>query len=186
MYDDVFKSLNESVRKRNKPEDFLPHDTEGRDVIHRGYLKRSTYPIRYDMIPDGKTKNTGKHIYNFKNGDASGFMEIDHKYSPSLSGHETVSKINFEIEGKPEDQEIQIYRSFIVPSIMHHVESHKPDIIHFLPSVVNSEDLFRRLGSSFEMLKTDDNKLVAKRKVDPKISRIFTHIKKSLNNKRGN
>lgn len=173
MINDIFQSLHEAVKKRNTPQDFVPFDiNKTKGIIHRGYLKRSIYPIRYDMIPDGKTKNTGKHIYNFKSGGAAGFMEIDHRYDPLPSGHETQSTIHFELEGKPPEEDLQIFRSFIVPSFMHHIESHGPDIVKFTDGVADAEDLMRRLGSSF----TIDNN-TAKRNIDPKILRIISHFK---------
>ena len=102
MYNDVFKSLNESIKKRNSPADFLPVDEKDlKDVIHRGYLKKSAYPIKWDIVPDGKTKNSGKHIYSFRSGGASGILEIEHKYAPQNSGHETRSRVHFELNGKP-------------------------------------------------------------------------------------
>jgi hypothetical protein len=182
MINNVFQSVHEAVKKRNNPEDFLPQNSS-KDIIHRGYLKKSSYPIKYDLLPDGKTKNTGKHVYSFKQGNFSGILEIDHTYSPLISGHETRSKIHFEINNKSPEEEIQIYRSFIVPSFMHHIESHRPDIINFNDSVINSDDLVRRLGNSFESI--PGKSISAKRKLDPKISRIFAHIKKRLNTKRG-
>jgi hypothetical protein len=176
MFDEIFKSLNESVKKRNSPSDFLPADRENlKDVIHRGYLRRSAYPIKYDIVPDGKTKNSGKHIYSFRSGGASGILEIDHSYAPQQSGHETRSKIHFELNGKPPEDDIQIYRSFIIPSVSHHMESSNPDIIDFSDSVMNYDDLIRRFGSNFEM---DKNGKTARRKMDQKILRLMSMMKK--------
>lgn len=176
MINEIFQSIHESVKKRNKPEDFLPHDYSGKDVIHRGYLNRSIYPIRYDIIPDGKTKNTGKHIYNFKSGGASGFLEIDHRYEPMSTGHETRSSVHFELEGKPPEEEIQVYRSFIIPSFLHHIESHEPDVISFSNSVINIDDLIRRLGKKFEL--DQNNPKITKKVMDPKILRLIKALKK--------
>lgn len=176
MINTVFQSLHEAVKKRNNPEDFLPIDiNNSKDFIHRGYLKRSIYPIRLGIIPDGKTKNTGKHVYNFRSGGASGFMEIDFKYEPAPSGHETKSTVHFELEGKPPEDDIQIYRSFIVPSFMHHIQSCEPDIIKFTDGISDSEDLVRRLGSAFS-IDNIGSSLVAKRNIDPKIIRVIKHI----------
>jgi hypothetical protein len=178
MYNDVFKSLNESVKKRNSTSDFLPTGKENlKDVIHRGYLRRSAYPIRYDMIPDGTTKNSGKHVYSFRSGGSSGFLEIDHSYAPQQSGHETKSKIRFELEGKPPEEDIQVYRSFILPSFMHHMQSHSPDMISFDDSVDGHDDLVRRLGDKFEPV--GENSRNFRKKVDPKILRIISHFKKT-------
>ena len=181
MYNDVFKSLNESIKKRNSPADFLPVDKKDlKDVIHRGYLKKSAYPIKWDIVPDGKTKNSGKHIYSFRSGGASGILEIEHEYAPQNSGHETRSKVHFELNGKPPEEDIQIYRSFIVPSLMHHMKSHNPDIVDFSDSVMHPDDLIRRLGNKFEINKNGKS---AKKKVDPKILRVISHIKKHINKK---
>lgn len=177
MIKDIFKSLNESIKKRNSPSDFLPVEKDNlKDVIHRGYLRKSAYPIKYDIIPDGKTKNSGKHIYSFRSGGASGILEIDHKYAPQNSGHETRSRVHFELNGKPPEEDIQIYRSFILPSLTHHMESHNPDIVDFSDSVMHSDDLIRRLGDKFEI---DKSGRTAKKKVDPKILRVISHFKKS-------
>lgn len=176
MINTVFQSLHEAVKKRNKPEDFAPLEINpGKDVIHRGWLRSTIYPIRYDMIPDGKTKNTGKHIYSFKSGGAAGFMEIDHAYEPLPTGHETHSTINFELEGRPPEEDIQIYRSFVVPSFMHHIKSHNPDIINFASTFADADDLIRRVGSEFN-IDNNGSKLSAKKLIDPKIMRLISHF----------
>lgn len=182
MINEIFQSLHEAVKKRNRPEDFLPiEDTARKDIIHRGYLTKTIYPIKYDMMPSGKTRNTGKHIYHFKSGGASGFLEIDHDYEPSLSGHETTSVVNFELQGRPPEDDVQIHRSFVVPAFMHHINSLSPDIIKFKETFEGAEDLIRRLGTNFEISGN-----VATRKVDPKFGRIYSHIMKSINNKEEN
>ena len=184
MINEIFQSLHESVKKRNKPEDFLPlDDASKKDVIHRGYLTKTIYPIKYDMMPTGRTRNTGKHIYHFRSGGASGFLEIDHDYEPSTTGHETQSVVNFELEGKPPEDDLQVYRSFIVPSFLHHVNSVSPDIVKFMNTVDGAEDLIRRLGSDFE-LSANSDPITAMRKVDPKFSRIYSHIMNSINIKK--
>jgi hypothetical protein len=186
MYNDVFKSLNESIKRRNTPSDYIPVDVKNiKDVIHRGYLKKSLYPIRYDMIPDGKTQNSGTHIYNFKNGNSKGFLTIDHSYSPSMSGHETKSKIDLELEGIPDEDQIQVFRSFILPSLFHHLDSHRPDVINFSKTIPHLDDIARRINSSFD-ISDNENNIVAKRKIDPKISRILSHINKTINTRKGN
>jgi len=179
MINEIFQSIHESVKKRNKPEDFLPNDYSGRDVIHRGYLNRSIYPIKYDIIPDGKTKNTGKHIYNFKSGGAFGVLEIDHKYQPMKTGHETKSLVHFELEGRPPEDVIQVYRSFVVPSFLHHLDSHRPDIISFSDSVINIDDLIRRAGTKFELDPSSSSMI--RRLIDPKILRLIKHFKGESN-----
>jgi hypothetical protein len=186
MINEVFNSIHESIKRRYSSDDFMPRLPEEMksDVIHRGYLRKTQYPIRYDLIPDGKTKNTGKHVYHFKNDNLTGFIEINHQYAPSMSGHETKSHVKFEVEGMKPEEEIDVYRSFVVPSILHHVRSHNPDVVNFENGVLHTEDLIRRMGSSFEA-NTGSDKITAKRKVDPKFSRIFSHIKKRINIKRG-
>lgn len=181
MYREVFQSLNESIRKRNSPEAFLPPKGERRDVIHRGYIKDATFPLRYDFIPDGKgSSNSGIHAYYFNDGSRKGVIQIQHRYAPLISGHETKSKLSFEMfEGKPLDP-IDIHR-MIVPALMHHNKSHIPDIIEFDDSVKESmDDLIFRLGDTFEIGNRKSGKIV-RRKLDPKISRVITHINKKLN-----
>lgn len=186
MYGEIFKSIHESVKRRYNADDYMPRMPEEmkKDVIHRGYLRRTQYPIRYDLIPDGKTKNTGKHVYHFNGDKVSGVLEIDHAYSPSTSGHETKSAVNFEVSGMTPENEIEVYRSFLVPAFTHHVDSHNPDIISFKDNIINLDDLTRRTGSKF-VQHINGEKMSLKKKVDPKFSRIFSHIRKKLNNKRG-
>ena len=181
IYREVFQSLHESVKKRNSPESFLPPKRGGREVIHRGYIKDATFPLRYDFIPDGKgTSNSGVHAYYFNNGGSRGVIEIKHRYSPRSSGHETISKISYDfIDGEPLE-EIDVHR-MLVPALLHHNRSHTPDIIHFDDSVKGStKDLISRLGSDFEIAKNGN---FIKRKLDPKIGRVVSHIRKRINSK---
>ena len=189
MYKPVFQSLNEAIKVRNTPDSFLPmSDVPSKDVIHRGYIRKTGIPIRYDVIPDGKYSNSGKHIYHFKDGNSSGFLEIDHKINPKMDGRETFSSVKFEMSGDPKEIPIDIYRGVIVPAILHREQSHKPDVFDFDSSVVHSDDIIRRLGSKFEFSEssTPDGKprRKASRKMDPKVSRILTHIKKRLNKRK--
>jgi hypothetical protein len=189
MINEVFKSLNESVKKRNSPESFIPLDsTPVKDIMHRGYIRSTGVPIKYDFIPDGKHQNSGKHVYHYKNKSTRGVVEIDHRISPSQSGHETQSKINFELTGdKPEGTDVQFYRDFILPSVMHHFKTHKPEIINFTPSVIYSDDLIRRFGDGFESKETespDGISRIAKKKLDQKITRMISHLRKTLNRNR--
>jgi len=181
MINEVFKSIHESIKRRNTEDSYIPlSDVPSKDVIHRGYIRKTGIPIRYDMIPDGKHGNSGKHVYHFKDGNNAGFMEIDHKITPKTSGHETISTVKFEMEGVPEIP-IELYRGVIVPAFIHHYESHEPDIIDFDSSVIHSNDLIRRLGSKFDMSEKENGSRRAIKKLDPKISRILVHIKKTLN-----
>jgi hypothetical protein len=54
------------------------------------------------------------------------------------------------------------------------------DIVDFSDSVMHSDDLIRRLGNKFEINKNGKS---AKKKVDPKILRVISHIKKHINKK---
>ena len=183
IYREVFQSLHESVKKRYSPETFLPPKSNGREVIHRGYIKDATFPLRYDFIPDGKgTSNSGVHAYYFNDGGRRGVIQIEHRYSPLVSGHETKSKLSFEIFDGGSLEPIDIHR-MLVPALTHHNRSHKPDIIEFDESVKDSaDDLISRLGDVFE-LGERKNKKIIRRKLDPKISRVVSHIRKKLNNR---
>lgn len=185
MYREVFQSLNESIKRRNSPDAYIPPKGGMRDVIHRGYIKDATFPLRYDFIPDGKgSSNSGTHAYYFNDGGSRGVVEIKHRYSPTMDGRETKSILSFEmIDGKPLDS-IDIHR-MIAPALMHHNRSHAPDVIEFDHSVSDSvDDLISRLGSAFEpgeVSRNGKSTKVAKRKIEPKVSRIISHIRERLN-----
>lgn len=187
MINKVFQSLHESIKRRNTPDSFIPPKIPyGKDVVHRGYLKSTSYPIRYDYIPDEKTSNSGSHVYSFTDGGRKGVVEIIHKYSPKMSGHETISKINFEITENLTEEYIDIYRGAILPSILHHIKSHAPDILHFSRSVKYADDILRRIKGDFDMVEREspEGKIVlGKRILDPKISRVSAYIKKRINKK---
>lgn len=181
MINDIFRSLNESIKRRNNPEDYVVNNKSSDDVIHRGYLKTGEYPIKYSFLPDGKgSSNSGSHVYNFKDKGVNGVIEILHKYSPTMSGHETKSHVQFEYTGKDKLEPIDLYR-MILPAINHHVKSHDPDVISFGKSVKYVEDIVRRLGSSYELSKGEHSS-IARKNVDPKMKRVLTHIKRKLNN----
>jgi hypothetical protein len=183
MINEIFQSLHESIKKRNTPDSFLPKPIEAKDVIHRGYIKDATFPLKYDFVPDGKGhENSGTHVYSFKDGKRSGVIEINHKHRPNLSGHETVSTISFEMNDGEKLDDIQIHR-MIMPALSHHMRSHGPDIIKFGDNVPFVDTLIRKLGSDFESFVTKGNKMV-KRKIDPKVGRIISNIRKRLNNKK--
>jgi hypothetical protein len=82
----------------------------------------------------------------------------------------------------PED--IEVHR-MIIPALRHHLKSHGPDIINFGDGIPYVDSLIRRMGSDFETFETKGKKIV-KRKIDPKVKRIVSHIKKKINTKKGN
>ena len=87
MFNELFQSLHESIKKRNTPDSFIPSDIISSDVIHRGYIKDATFPLKYDFVPDGKGhSNSGSHVYSFRDNNLSGVIEINHRYNPSMSG----------------------------------------------------------------------------------------------------
>lgn len=180
MINEIFQSVNESIKRRNNPEDFLPKNSIDKEIIHRGYIKNAQFPIRYSFIPDGKGNvNSGLHIYNFKDKNINGVVEISHKYSPSMSGHETKSHIQFEYLGSDKLDSIDLHR-MVLPIINHHVKSHNPDVFSFSKSIKNADDIVRRLGSSYISTK-GEHSTIAKKIIDPKTDRILKHIKKKLN-----
>ena len=188
MYNDVFKSLHESVKRRNTPDSFLPLEEKSeKPTIHRGYLKTGAVPIRYDFIPDGKQyANSGSHVYSFRDKNNSGSVSISHTHSQLMSGHETRSVFTFEPSGKEPAEDIDIHR-MLIPIMQHHMKSHGPDILTFTNTVKFSDDLIKRLGPTFEMSKksTKNGRVtIAKRIIDPKITRVISQIKKTLNKKK--
>lgn len=191
MFDHVFQSLHESVKKRNTPDSFIPSKTPGgRDVIHRGYLKKTGFPIKYDFVPDNKLPNSGTHVYNFKNKDVKALLSILHDVKePNKSGHETTSRVSFEFTGKqPDGHPIELYRDFILPAFTHHVQSHKPEIVIIEPGFHYSEDMLRRLGVNYDVKKKtgkNGTTFIGTKKLDSKIKRILSSVKKSLNNNTG-
>jgi hypothetical protein len=183
MFNELFQSLHEAVKKRNTPDNYVIDGKDSEDVIHRGYIDAS-FPLRYDFIPDGRgIKNSGIHAYAFDNDGIKGVVEIHHKYSPKESGHETHSRVSFEMTNGRRPKDIQIHRT-ILPAILHHMKSHSPDIVEFGPSVKFSDDLIRRLGKkfdSYEKTSEEGTTRIAKRKLDQRTSRVVQHIKKRLN-----
>jgi hypothetical protein len=182
MHKEVFQSLHESIRKRNTPDHYVIDSSPRRDVIHRGYLRGDVeFPMRYDFIPDGSTyKNSGRHVYHFRDGNISGVIEIMHTYSPTSDGHETTSVLSFEkLSGSL--PEINIHR-LLIPTLNHHIKSHDPDIIKFSDGIPFPDDMISRLGSKFDNFKNT----MVKKKIDPKITRILSHIKNKLNTTKEN
>ena len=164
MINEIFNSIHESIKRRNTPDSFIPSDLISKDIIHRGYIKDASFPLKYDFIPDGKGhSNSGSHVYSFRDGDRSGIIEINHRYKPNLSGHETISNISFEMNNGKSPEEIEIHR-MILPALQHHIV----------------ETLIRKLGSNFESFETKGNQIV-KRKIDPRTQRIIGHIRSKIN-----
>ena len=185
MFKDVFQTINESIKKRNNPEDFFPKTNSGKDIIHRGYLSTAKYPIQYSFMPnDGNNLNSGSHIYHFKDGDLGGVVEISHKFNPSMSGHETKSHVKFEYIGKDKLEPIDLHR-IVIPIINHHVKSHDPDTIIFDKSIRYADDIIRRIGSQYIVSKNESS-MIAKKNIDAKTKRIISHIKKKLNKSKEN
>ena len=191
MYNDVFKSLNESVKKRNTPDSHILSSPKDVNVIHRGYIRNSAYPIKYDFIPKekGKSKNEGTHVYRFSNKSNIGIIEIEHKLNTSQdSGHETTSTISSEL-GELE-RDINLERT-MVPAVVHHIKSHEPDIIRLKKGYPYTKDLLERIdseGNIYDQTKTDFGTILKKKTPIPdKAKRIISHIKKQLrlnNNKK--
>lgn len=179
MFNELFQSINESIKKRNNPDDFLPSASSHGDVIHRGYLRNAAFPIRYSFIPSNdEGSNSGTHIYHFKDGNISGVVEINHRISRSLSGHETKSSISYENMGVEKMEPIDLHR-MILPIVSHHVKSHDPDVIHFMDGIRYFDDIVRRLGNNYES--STANQKIVKKKIDPKTKRIIDHVKNKLN-----
>lgn len=188
MIEDIFKTLHEAVKKRNTPDSFIPAKTpNSRDVIHRGYLRKTDIPIKYDFVPNGKLTNSGIHVYNFKNKGVRAILSITHDVKPpSKTGHETTSRVSFEMMGEPATEHpIQMYRDFILPAFNHHVQSHRPEIVILEPDFHYAEDMLRRLGSDYDTRQKttkEGNIFIGTKKLDSKIKRIISSVKKSLNN----
>lgn len=183
MFDELFQSLHEAVKKRNTPDSYVIDGKDSEDVIHRGYIDAS-FPLRCDFLPDGEgIKNSGTYIYSFDNDGIKGVIEIRHRYSPKESGHETHSTVSFEMTNGRRPKGIQIYRT-ILPAVLHHMKSLNPDVVEFGSSVKFSDDLIRRLGKkfdSYEKTSEEGTTRIAKRKLDPRTSRVVQYIKKRLN-----
>lgn len=189
MFDEIFQSLHESIKRRNTPDSYIPKEIESRDVIHRGYIKNSPFSLRYDFVPDNKNySHSGKHIYSFADNGNNGIIEISHSYKPTNSGHETNSTVSFEELNGKSLEDIQIHR-ILIPALNHHLKSHGPDIVKFGDGIPYPEDLSRRLGSEFESFekKTQNGStFISKKKLDPKISRVISHIRNKINKKKEN
>jgi hypothetical protein len=111
-------------------------------------------------------------------------IEIDHKYRPNMSGHETVSQLSFEMNQGDPPSEIEIHR-MVLPALKHHIRSHEPDIIRFGENVPFIDTLIRKIGSNFESFDVRGNKIV-KKKIDPRTQRIIGHIRSKINKNKEN
>jgi hypothetical protein len=185
MYNDVFQSLHESVKKRNTPDAFLVDSPDSIDVIHRGYIKDAAFPIKYDFIPKNKktrSKNEGSHIYSFANEGMNGVVEINHRTNSNIeSGHETTSTFSMETPGFPSDV---FLRRTILPAVMHHIDSHQPDILKFEKGFKFIPDLLERIdpkGKKFTVTYGENNTTIKRSSpIDDKTKRIIDHIKKKI------
>ena len=54
MFNELFQSLHEAVKKRNTPDSYIIDGEKNSDVIHRGYVRNAPFPLRHDFLPDGK------------------------------------------------------------------------------------------------------------------------------------
>lgn len=184
MFKDLFQSLQESVRKRNTPDSYIVDEISSSDVIHRGYVRNAPFPLRHDFLPDGKgSKNSGKHTYHFKDGNRSGIIEIQHKYDPKDSGHETHSSVSFEMIGGRNFPSNDLFR-IIYPAIEHHMKAYKPDVIQFASGIPFPEAAVKHLGDGFEALEKNNKDgviKIAKRILDPRTERVVAHLKRKLN-----
>lgn len=190
MINEIFQSLHEAVKKRNTPDSFIPAKGDSKDVIHRGYLTKTGVPIKYDFIPDGTFANSGTHVYNFKDRTTRALLSVIHKVKePDRNGYETSSSISFEMMGEePKDHPVNLYRNFVLPAFKHHIETHKPEIVTVNPGTQFAEDMMRRLGSNYDIStkKTSEGvAFVGNKKLDSKIQRILSNIRKSLNRNKG-
>jgi hypothetical protein len=184
MINEVFKSLHESVKKRNTPEAHVLSSPKDVNVIHRGYIRNSAYPIKYDFVPTekGKSKNEGTHVYRFSNKSNIGLIEINHKLNASQdSGHETTSTILSELGDFERD--INLERT-VVPAVVHHIKSHDPDIIKLKKGFAYTKDLLERIDPDDKIyVKTKTEFGTTLKKATPindKAKRIISHIKSKL------
>ena len=189
MFNELFQSLHEAVKKRNTPDSYIIDGEKNSDVIHRGYVRNAPFPLRHDFLPDGKgSKNSGKHTYHFKDGNRSGIIEIQHKYSPKDTGHETHSNVSFEMMGGRNFANNDLFR-IIYPAIEHHMKAYNPDIVHFGSGIPFPEAAVKHLGDGFEAIEKNTSNgtvKIAKRILDPRTERVVSHIKKKLYNNKEN
>lgn len=184
MFNDLFQSLHESVKKRNIPDSYIINEPKDVNVIHRGYITNATVPLKYDYIAkeNAASKNEGDHIYKFGSANKGGVVHIIHNLNKNQeSGHETTSTINLEVNGI--EKNIDLMRT-IVPAVMHHIKSHSPDIIKFTKEFKFTKDLLDRLdpdGKKYTKKKTKSGTTIQLiQPIDEKSKRIISHIKRKL------
>jgi hypothetical protein len=187
MIEKLVQSLHESVKKRNTADSYIT-DSPGDNVIHRGYIRNATLPIKYEFLPaeEQKSKNEGKHIYRFGSGKSMGVIIVNHKMNKKQdTGHETTSTINYETDGFENNVDLQ---RILVPAIMHHFQSLDPDIINFNGGFRYTKELMSRIdpkGEKFTVTKKESGLTLKKSKpLDAKAMRVVNHIKKTINTKR--
>jgi len=188
MMNKLFQSLHESVKNRNVPDAYVLEDPKDVNVIHRGYIRNSAMPIKYDFIPkeEAKSKNEGDHVYKFGSKNKGGIVHIQHGINANLeSGHETTSSVKMEVTGM--ESNIDLMRT-VLPAVMHHIKSHKPDIIKLDKSFKYKTVLMKRLDpekKKYTINKTKSGTTIKiSNPLDEKSKRIISHIKKkiSINN----
>lgn len=186
MIKKVFNSIHESVKKRNTPDNFIIDGPSDVNVIHRGYIKNSFYPLKYDFVPrdEGKSKNEGEHVYSFSKEKTKGVVSINHRVNKNIeSGHETTSTVSFQLDDI--ESGIDIART-LIPAIVHHIKSHDPDIIKIEKGFKFSKKLMSRIDpkkDKFDIKKTKTGIVIKKKQpIDEKSKRIISHIQKKLNN----
>lgn len=184
MIEKLIQSLHESIKQRNTPDAFVVDMPSDANVIHRGYIRNSTYPLRYDFVPKekAKSKNEGDHVYKFGAVNSGGVIHIEHKINSNLeSGHETTSIIKTEITGV--EKNIGLMRT-VIPAVMHHIKSHKPDIIKLDKSFKFKKILLKRIDPSNNKYTVTQGKnetiIKIKTPLDDKSKRIISHIKSKL------
>lgn len=184
MIEKLVQSLHESVKKRNNPEAYIIDKPSDAEIIHRGYVRDATFPLKYDFLPKskGKSKNEGTHVYHFKADDGTGIIEIDHRVNGSIaSGHETTSTISHELNGVETDVNL---RRTLLPAVQHHIRSHDPDVLKIKKGFKFTKELIDRIdpdGNIFNISKTDFGTILKKKApIDEKSKRIISHLKKKM------
>lgn len=188
MIKKLVQSLQESVKKRNTPEAFVVNTSDDANIIHRGYIKNSTWPIKYDFMPASKQqfKNDGLHLYRFMNSGSMGVVQINHKLNKNIkTGHETISMISAELGDFENNVELQ---RTVLPAILHHLGSHDPDIIELKKGFKYTKDLVSRIdpeGKKFEISKEKEGTIIKKKSpLGEKAKRIIDNIQSSINKRR--
>lgn len=187
MIEKLVQSLFESVKRRNTSDAYIT-DAPGDNLIHRGYIRNATVPIKYEFMPseNQKSKNEGKHIYRFGDKKSLGFVIAKHRVNQNQNtGHETTSTISYSTVGFDDSLSLQ---RILIPAVIHHINSHDPDIIKFKNGFKYLKELMTRIdpdGKKFTLTKKETGVVVKKTTpLDAKARRVIDHIKKSINSKR--